>query len=137
MTLRSEYSLGHSPFNAFLFAHVGEEKSGLQLTVLSILARLGLDPWEEAERLATMSEEAATSALTARLAALPNDIRKAADPRSIAVRLVGYLPEESSPRRSLQGASLEETKPSAGVWRWLAWIALAAAVATLFWQQEG
>jgi hypothetical protein len=45
MALRPEYSLVHSEFNDFLFAFVGEEKSGLQLTVLSALARLGLDPW--------------------------------------------------------------------------------------------
>jgi len=34
MTLRPEYSLGHSEYNAFLFAAVGEEKVGLPLTVL-------------------------------------------------------------------------------------------------------
>ena len=28
MTLRPEYSLGHSAYNAFLFAAVGEEKVG-------------------------------------------------------------------------------------------------------------
>ena len=26
MTLRPEYSLGHSPYNAFLFAAIGEEQ---------------------------------------------------------------------------------------------------------------
>src|SRR3546814_7899302 len=71
MALRSEYSLGHSQFNDFLFAYVGEEKEGLEVTVLSALARLGLDPWEEAARLSTLSEEAATSALTATIARVP------------------------------------------------------------------
>jgi hypothetical protein len=41
MTLRPEYSLGHSEYNAFLFAAVGEEKVGLPLTVLTALTRLG------------------------------------------------------------------------------------------------
>ena len=41
MGLRPEYSLVHSRYNAFLFAAVGEEKSGLPLTVLSALARQG------------------------------------------------------------------------------------------------
>ena len=54
MALRPEYSLGHSEFNEFLFAFVGEEKSGQQLTVLSALARLGLDPWGEAARLSEL-----------------------------------------------------------------------------------
>ena len=44
MTLRPEYSLGHSEYNAFLFAAVGEEKVGLPLTVLTALTRLGFDP---------------------------------------------------------------------------------------------
>ena len=48
MTLRPEYSLGHSEYNAFLFAAVGEEKVGLPLTVLTALTRLGFDPWREA-----------------------------------------------------------------------------------------
>jgi hypothetical protein len=137
VTLRPEYSLGHSQFNAFLFALVGEEKSGLQLTVLSALARLGLDPWEEAERLSTLSEEAATSSLTARLAGLPNGSWKAADSRSIAVHLVGYLPKRSSSQRSSQGGSLEAQKSSPGVWSFLAWAALAATIAASFWQQDG
>lgn len=135
MTLRPEFSLNHSQFNAFLFAFVGEEKSGLQLTVLSALARLGLDPWEEAERLSTMSEDAATSALTARLADLPNDSWKTADSRSIAVQLVSYLPKRRSSQRSPQGGSLEAPKSSSSVWSLLAWAAVAATVAASFWQQ--
>lgn len=54
MPLRSEYMLGHSEFNEFLFAVVGEERGGQQLTVLSALARLGLDPWGEAARLSKL-----------------------------------------------------------------------------------
>jgi hypothetical protein len=38
MALRPESSLVHSEFNDFLFALVGQEKSGMQLTVLSALA---------------------------------------------------------------------------------------------------
>jgi hypothetical protein len=54
MTLRPEYSLGHSEYNAFLFAAVGEEKAGLPLTVLTALTRLGFDPWREAARLSDL-----------------------------------------------------------------------------------
>jgi hypothetical protein len=54
MTLRPEYSLGHSEYNAFLFAAVGEEKVGLPLTVLTALTRLGFDPWREAARLSDL-----------------------------------------------------------------------------------
>ena len=37
-------------YNDFLFATVCEEANGMQLSVLSALARLNLDPWEEAAR---------------------------------------------------------------------------------------
>src|SRR3546814_20363613 len=92
MALRSEYSLGHSQFNDFLFAYVGEEKEGLGVTVLSALARLGLDPWEEAARLSTLSEEAATPALTATIARVPEGNCRASHPRAIAPPLLALLP---------------------------------------------
>src|SRR5216683_1207019 len=75
MTLRREYSLGHSEYNAFLFASVGEEKIGMSLTVLTALTRLGVDPWLEAARLADLSKEAALQAFTATIAKLPEGDR--------------------------------------------------------------
>ncbi len=45
MTLRPQFSLINSEFNEFLFASVGMEKTGIELTVLSALTRLGVDPW--------------------------------------------------------------------------------------------
>jgi len=71
LTLRPQYSLGHSEFNDFLFASVGEETNGMQLTVLSALSRLGFDPWGEAARLSNLPEEAAAGALAATIAGLP------------------------------------------------------------------
>jgi hypothetical protein len=39
---------GPSPrFDAFLFAPVGEHREGMKVSVLSALARLGVDPWAE------------------------------------------------------------------------------------------
>jgi hypothetical protein len=38
----------HPPeFERFLYASVGEDRNGYVVTVLSTLARLGLDPWKE------------------------------------------------------------------------------------------
>lgn len=129
MALRPEYSLGHSEFNDFLFAFVGEEKSGIQLTVLSALARLGFDPWREAARLSELTKEAATKALAAAIVALPEGDWKASDSRSIAVRLVNRLPKHVPPSaKSLQGESIRDQKPKSEVQKWLIWIALAAAV---------
>ena len=38
-------------FDEFLFAPVGEDAGGTPLTLLSLLARLSIDPWEEAAEL--------------------------------------------------------------------------------------
>ena len=106
MTLRPAYSLGHSEFNDFLFASVGEEKNGTELTVLSALARLDLDPWGEAARLSGLTKEAATDALAATIHSLPDGNWKISEARSIAVRLIDRLPghvvspAKSFPRRN-------------------------------------
>jgi hypothetical protein len=92
MTLRPEFALGHSEFNAFLFAPVGEDKAGLPLTVLSALSRLGLDPWGEAARLAGLPVDAAIQALTLAIARLPEGDWKASDTGTIAARLIAFLP---------------------------------------------
>jgi hypothetical protein len=128
MVLRSEYSLVHSEFNEFLFATVGEEKGGLQLTVLSALARLGFDPWEEAARLADLSQEAATSALTSTIAKLPEGTWKASDSRSIAARLVDSLPRRDK-RSAGPAPDGRTTKQDTG--SRIAWAALAAIVLTI------
>src|SRR3546814_14616778 len=136
MALRSEYSLGHSQFNDFLFAYVGEEKEGREVTVLSALARLGLDPWEEAARLSTLSEEAATSALTATIARVPEGNWRASDARAIALRLVDFLPSQgSSPQGSPQDESRPQPQPKPHVWHPLARVAPSAAPVPLLPQQ--
>ena len=59
MTLRPEYSLGHSAYNEFLFGSLGQDAAGTEVTVLSALSRLGIDPWQEAARLAALPRGAA------------------------------------------------------------------------------
>jgi len=139
MGLRPEYSLAHSEFNEFLFALVGEEKSGQPLTVLSALARLGLDPWEEAARLAGMSKDAATSALTSAIADLPEGDWQASDSRSIASRLVSWLPARGrGAGDATQSGDGSRPQPQPDVPKWLVWAAMAlAGLAMIMWLQGG
>lgn len=97
MTLRPEYSLGHSEYNAFLFASIGEEKTGLQLTVQTALIRLGLDPWQEAARLSGLPKAAAIQSLATAIARLPEGDWVAASLPEIAARLVANLPGRGTP----------------------------------------
>jgi len=129
MVLRPEYSLIHSEFNDFLFALVGEEKSGMQLTVFSALVRLGFDPWREAARLSELTREAATSALAAAISALPEGNWKGSNSWSIAGHLVDLLPKHGLPSaKSPQHRSSGDQKPKSEAQKWLVWIALATAV---------
>ena len=86
------YSLLKSEFNDFLFAPIGEEKNSAILTVLSALARLGMDPWQESARLAQLSKAMAIQRLTTLIAGLPEGRWASADAGDIAARLVDLLP---------------------------------------------
>ena len=129
MVLRPEFSLGHSEFNEFLYSVVGEEKSGTRLTVLSVLARIDLDPWQEAARLSDLPKEAATRALSAIVQTLPEGDWEASDSWAIADRLVHSLPSRGSASvGSPREKDIGDKRQKLQVPRWLFWIALGAAV---------
>jgi hypothetical protein len=86
-------------FNDFLFAPVGEERNEMRLSVLSALARLDIDPWQEAANLSDLPRKTATERLAALLERLPPSTRPDAD--ATAARLIGLLPQ----RRGLDALS--------------------------------
>jgi hypothetical protein len=94
MTHSASLSLG-SEFNDFLFAPIGEDKNGMLLSVLSALARLDIDPWQEAAKLARLPVKAATDRLSSLIGALPDWPSMHRDTRMIAASLVGLLPRRS------------------------------------------
>jgi len=65
----------------------------MPLSVVSALARLDVDPWEEAARLAAMPGEAATQRLSALIASLPAEPATDPERRTTAARLVALLPQ--------------------------------------------
>jgi hypothetical protein len=91
---RSEFFRG-APFDRFLQARIGEDRNGTLLTVLSALARLDVDPWEEAEALARLPRVAAARKLDLLLASLPNRPIGDLDSGTDAVRLIALLPERT------------------------------------------
>jgi len=78
----SDYKTNDSIYEEFLFTEIGEQENGMPLSMVSALTRLGLDPWDEARRLASLPTTGAvaaigdlikrTSGLTARASALPS-----------------------------------------------------------------
>jgi hypothetical protein len=129
MTLRPEYSLGHSPYNAFLFAAIGEEQVGGPLTVLSALTRLGFDPWQEAARLAGLPRETAARVFAVTIAMLPEGDWKASESEAIAARLVNWLPGQVPQAIPLlQGEYVDNKRTKLRIATALAWGVLAAAL---------
>jgi hypothetical protein len=79
-------------FNAFLFSPIGDDRNGMPLSVVSLLARRDLDPWQEAASLATMPADAATRRLDSLIRALPDQPLTLPDSGTIAIRLIALLP---------------------------------------------
>ena len=86
-------------FDAFLFAAIGEDASGMPVTLLSVLARLGIDPWQEADDLAHLPLEPALLRLTSRLEEMSTGRpASAADTVNIATRLIALLHRAPAPK---------------------------------------
>ena len=107
MTQAASVFLPRSEFDEFLFASVGDDSNAMPLSVLSMLARLDIDPWQEAAELARSPGKIATERLASLIAAPPNGLAAHLDPTTIAARLITLLPHRSgssASRRTVFGA---------------------------------
>ncbi len=86
------FALRDSSLNAFLFSDVGVEANGTELTILSLLARLGKDPWTEAAAWARKPKDAAIRLLTDSISQMPPNQQALDDAHLTATRLVDLLP---------------------------------------------
>src|ERR1700733_8256760 len=83
-----------SEFDEFLFASIGKDQNGMLLSVISALARLDVDPWQEAGELARLPREAAIERLASCIAALPGGLSAPPAPGTIAAGLIALLPSQ-------------------------------------------
>jgi hypothetical protein len=84
-----------SEFDNFLFAPIGKDRNGMLLSVVSALARLDVDPWQEADELAQLPGEAATQRLASLIATLPDGPSAHPDAGTVASRLIALLPRRA------------------------------------------
>jgi len=96
VTLRASYRPLRPDLDRFLFAAVGAEQDGIPLSMVSALTRLGLDPWDEASRLSSLSKREAIEQLARLIAELPGTCRPLPEAREIAGGLVEQLPKHDS-----------------------------------------
>ncbi|MCC5985238.1 MAG: hypothetical protein JJU42_12825 [Rhodobacteraceae bacterium] len=100
---------GGTPFDPFLYAAVGEDRNGNTVTVLSTLARLGLEPWEAAAELAGLTQAEARSRLDGLLARFRDVPALVQDHAAISQRLIDLLPKTAGLRA---GRATERLMPA-------------------------
>jgi hypothetical protein len=103
MSNSDAFALRRSGLDEFLFASVGTEPSGLILSLLSVFARRGDDPWKEAGRLVGLPKGDAIESVTQTIVRMPRSVWTLLDATTIATRLVALLPTrlgDAQPRPS-------------------------------------
>jgi hypothetical protein len=123
MSRANVFALKNNGVNLFLFADVGTENNGSMLTVLSVLARLGLDPWAQATQWMRLPKAEIIDRLASSIAQMPLPPQALRDARQTAARLIQLLPTQTSqPNQGSAAPLVPRTVP-----RW----ALAAAGAIM------
>ena len=83
----------------------------MTLSVVSALARLEIDPWQEAARLSALSKEKAVAALMPIIACFAGGQWADADTPNIAVRLASLLPQHVGTSPSGLAAATGSRRP--------------------------
>jgi hypothetical protein len=113
VTSTDTFALQNSNLNAFLYADVGTELNGSALTILSVLSRLGNDPWDAAAKWTTMPKAAAIDCLAWSIGKMPLDPRALADANATASRLILLLPMQTqTPEQSIRAAAKAPAMPN-------------------------
>jgi hypothetical protein len=108
-------------FDDFLFARIDDGSGTPPLSVLSMLARLDTDPWEEAAKLARLPRAVAAKRLGEFIAATPGAPSACLNANTVSDRLLDLLP-------SPLGAEL---LPTASALRRSPFVALSIIIAVI------
>ena len=92
MTSPDVFALKNSGLENFLFAEIGLETNGSSLTILSLLARLGMDPWARAAEWAAAPRSKVVDLLAAEIGRMPLGPDATATAHATAARLASLLP---------------------------------------------
>ena len=137
MALHQLYAPFRPDLNKFLFAAVGEERNGIPLSMMSALAQLDLDPWEEAGRLSNLAKQEAIERLTGLILRLPGLRRPSSEAQQISAELVDALPMHKGEAGPAQ--EVRRTAPrniASGKAFWLICLAVAAIAFSLMLSQR-
>lgn len=116
-------------FERFLYAPVGEDRRGYNVTVLSMMARLGLDPWDETAELVTIGRQAAQTRLRKLLQRFWDVPALSSDSRKVANDLSRLLPERA-PILSLTQSGSDIGAPKEAT-KGVSWVVLVVILVVL------
>jgi hypothetical protein len=116
-------------YDDFLFAGMWDEPRGMRLSVLSGLARMNLDPWEEAARLASLPQSDAEGTLVSTLNLLPGHPQKSSETEILASRLVALLPKAAEATTAKVASAVEGHQPP--MTYWFVWLCITLAMLLL------
>lgn len=102
-----------SQYDAFVFASLCENDE-LPLSVMSVLARQDVDPWQEADRLAQLSKEQAINSLASRIWKSNSERWSPSEASILAIRLIQLLPSHGGSR-----SDRNRTEDGGGRMMWL------------------
>ncbi len=111
-------------FERFLYAPVGEDRAGSTVSVLSVLARLNLDPWAETAELAALSREAAGARLSLLLSRCRDVPLLERDHQAVADDLTHLLPART--------ARVKPSSDGTPTGRTMSWSTLLAILAVVY-----
>jgi hypothetical protein len=141
MDHRARFSTLSASYDDFLFAPVCEDANGMRLSVLSALARMNVDPWEEAGRLASMPNAIAEKTLLSVLDRVSGRSWKSAEAAAVAARLVQLLPHSgeagttTAPRDANFAAGAANGRGRQTAYWWVL-LALSVAMSFMVLHQE-
>jgi hypothetical protein len=101
MTRVRSFGLPVTGFEEFLYSPIRQDDGGIPLSVLSVLARHDVDPWEEAARLSRLPRTAAIEHLVSLIGTAPEQKPAFHELTVTASRLIALLPRPCEPAASI------------------------------------
>jgi hypothetical protein len=108
------FALKNTGLSPFLCAEIGTETNGATLTLLSVLARLGKDPWAEAARWAKLPTAALMQTLVELIGRTSLRSEGSPDAQNIAARLIKLLPDRVRTNEAAPSAAPKTAVESLG-----------------------
>jgi hypothetical protein len=102
--------LSRSELDEFLFAPVIDDANGMTVSVLSMLARAGVDPRSKAAELARLTAAKATEALTTFIGESLQGLASHDSIETIAARLAALLPRRTNAKSTSSQTTIGNTE---------------------------